>query len=371
MAWASGRVAPLPLPAAACGEAVRDLLRQHHVEAVLGPLLPVAERDSVLVRQMAQSRGRTDFLLLEGERLLPVMRDPHCCPVLLKGAALALTVYPQRTDRWFVDLDILVPRSEVDAVCARMMDAGYHLLHGERDPLFYEKYHLHRMMLGPQGSIVEVHWDLTIPGSVYRHDVAGVFSRATECALGQQPALCASAVDQVLHGVYQNIADGFLDLRRVLDLVLLMRLLTASDWDYLVGEAHDTGMSRALWLTLHNMKLLTRLDVPAGVLGALAPGKLSQRTLRGLRVDEGLLERRAEAQAGYAQMLHLILTPNTRQRCREIGRSLAVGEAVLLDQGHRPDRLPGWLSRGVIGLRRAKYLLTGGLWVVRAWFAGR
>ncbi len=355
-AWAAGRTAPLVLPAGVTAEAITFCLREHNVEAALGRLLPEAARDEVFVNNVNLSRSRSDFLLLEYERLLPILQTPDWQPALLKGAALALGTYSEPTDRWFLDLDVLVPRPEVDAVCKRLEEAGYRHLEGKRDPLFYEKYHLHRIMLGPQGSVVEIHWDLTIPGSVYKHDVPGVFERAEGCTLGRHRVLCAAPVDQILHGVYQNIADGFVDLRRILDQVLLVRRLTPADWAYLVEEAQRTGMAKALWLSLYNVKLMAGVDVGDDILDALAPGSATRRTLRGLQVSAGCLERRAPQVEGYTQMLHFLLTPTERQRIREIFRSLWVGEGMLLDRGHRPDQLPGPGRRFMIWLRQVKVL---------------
>ncbi len=356
-AWAGGRTTPLPLPAGVAVQAVRERLLAHNIEAVLGPLLPEPSRDTVFSKQMSLSRSRSDFLLLEYERLLPVLSASAWRPVLLKGAALALRTYEQPTDRWFLDLDVLVPRAEVNGVCARLEAAGYRHLRGKRDPLFYEKYHLHRIMLGPQGSVVEVHWALTIPGSVYGYDVAGVFDRAEICRLGRHEARCAAPVDQVLHAVYQNIADGFIDLRRVLDMTLLMRRLEAVDWRYLVSEAQRTGMARGLYLTLHQVKLIAGVEPPTGTMAALDPGPATRRTLRGLQVVAGCLDRKASSTEGYAQTLHLLLTPGARLRAREIFRSIWVGEALLLDQGHRPDQMPGIAHKTLIGLRQFKTLV--------------
>lgn len=355
-AWAAGRKDPVPLPQLVSGQEIRASLVAHNVEAVLGSLLPDAERTTELNEQVDYSRTRSGFLLLECERLLPVLTGEDWQPVLLKGSALALGTYPCQSDRWFLDLDVLVPQDRVDLVCDRLMEAGYRYLQGKRDPLFYDKYHLHRIMLGPQGSVVEVHWDLTLPGSVYRHDVPGVFERAETCVLGARQVLCAAPVDQVLHGVYQNIADGFLDLRRVLDMVLLTRRLEQPDWDYLVAESQRTGMAKALYLSLHIMKQISGQAVPDGVLAVLHPGAALCRTLRGLAVAAGCLDRRAEQGGSYTPMLHLLLTPGPRLQIREILRSLWVGEALLLDQGHRPEQLPGLTGRTLIGLRQLKTL---------------
>lgn len=365
-AWADGDSHPVAPAAAIDLSRIKTSLCDHNVEAALGPLLCTADVDDQFAAKMAESRSRSEFLLLECERILPVLTTETCRPVLLKGVALALTTYEVPSDRWFLDLDILVPADEVSEACLRLESLGYRPLRGRRDPLFYDKYHLHRIMLGPQGAVVELHWDLTLPGSVYRHDVAGMVQRAEKCRLGRLEVLCASAVDQLLHGVYQNIADGFVDLRRVLDGLMLVKCLNESDWTYLVAEAQETGMKAAFWLTLHNMKSIGGGAVPEDVMRSLRPGNLTHRIFHGLRVDLGCFDRNATRIVGYTQTLHLLTTPTNRQRIREVMRSLWVDEGVLLDLGYRSDRLPGWGKRTVLGLRRAKMLVVVGWRVARA-----
>lgn len=368
--WAAGRETTVPLPPGVGAEAVVALLHAHKVEAALGPLLPPAVANEAFARQMDLGRNRTDFLLLELERLCPVFAAVDVHPVVLKGAALALGTYVRPADRWFLDLDLLVPRPAVTEVCARLETAGYLPMQGRRDPLFYEKHHLHRIMLGPPGSVVEIHWALTLPGSVYRHDVAGVEARAEPFALGRHQVQCAAPVDLILHGVYQNIADGFVDLRRVLDLVQLVRRLDAAKWAELVALSHLGGTQRALWTSLHMMKQMTDVAAPPEVASALQPDWATRRTLEGLQLPTACLDREAERAEGYAQMLHLLLTPTWPQRLREALRSLWVGEAMLLDQGHDPNHLPGFIKRSKLGLGQFKYLLMAKLSLFRAFVTG-
>ena len=369
-AWAAGSTTPVPLPAGVSATAVSRRLRAHNIEAALAPLLPPEVLTPEFAAEIAVSRTRSTLLLLECERLLPALGGSDWQPVLLKGAALALATYADPSDRWFLDLDILVPRPEVADVCRRLAGIGYRDLRGRRDPLFYEKYHLHRIMLGPQGSVVEIHWDLTIPGSVYSHDVPGVSVRAERRQLGRCPVLCAAPVDQILHGVYQHIADGFVDLRRVLDLVLLSRHLTPADWAHLVAEARRTGMQRALFLSLHIMKSIAEVDCPREVEEALDPGFATRRILRGLDVAEACLDRHAAETDGFTQMLHLLLTPTARLRAREVLRSLWVGEDRLLDQGYDPKHLPGFIVRSKIGLRQVKSFIFFSINTAKAFVTG-
>ena len=355
-AWAKGAAEPVAPPEGLDPAAVRAALLAHNVDVALGDLLPAAWRDDEFAARRAASRQRSGDLLLECERILPLVRRHAERPVLLKGAALALRTYPDPTQRWFLDLDLLVPRPAVAAVCRELEQAGYRPLANARDPRFYEKYHLHRILLGPAGACVEVHWDLTLPGSVYHLEGAAVAARARPDRLGHQPVWRPCPVDQVLHAVYQNIADGWLDLRRVLDLALLVPRLSAAEAVMLADLARRTGLMRGLVLSLHSVKCLTGVSHPdlAELDRELDP--LGWRLARGLDLPGGCLDRRARAVEGHTALLHLLATPRGNQRLREAGRLLWVGEERLLDMGHRAAALPGMLGRSRIGMHQVVLL---------------
>lgn len=360
-AWANGAVGPVELPADVDPVAVRAALLAHNVDATLGPLLPAHLRTAVFDEQMAASRTRTADLLLECERILPLVRRHAERPLLLKGGALALRTYPDPGQRWFLDLDLLVPRSAVAAVCHELEEAGYRPLPNGRDPRFYEKYHLHRILLGPGGACVEVHWDLTLPGSVYLLSAAGVTARARPHRLGRVSLWHPSPVDQILHAVYQNIADGYRDLRRVLDLALLVHALNHAESLMLVDLAERAGLERGLALSLHVMKSVTGVEREWMVPLDRAFGAAGWRLVRGLDVVGGCLERRAGSVEGYTALLHLLTTPRGRLRLRETARLLWVGEERLLDMGHRAGALPGLWGRTRVGVHQAVLLarMTG------------
>ena len=163
-AWAKGAAGPVVPAADLDAAALRAALLAHNVDARSAACCRPTCADETFTEQLAASRARSTDLLLECERILPLVRRHAERPVLLKGAALALRSYPDPAQRWFLDLDLLVPRSAVGPVCRELEQAGYRPLPDGRDPRFYEKYHLHRILLGPAGACVEVHWDLTLPG---------------------------------------------------------------------------------------------------------------------------------------------------------------------------------------------------------------
>lgn len=357
---------PVTPPAGVDPSAVRAALLAHNVDVALGDLLPPDWVDADFAARRAASRQRSVDLLLECERILPLVRRQADRPVLLKGASLAMRAYPAPTQRWFLDLDLLVPRSAVGSVCRELEQAGYRALPNARDPRFYEKYHLHRILLGPAGACVEVHWDLTLPGSVYRLEGVGVAARSRPDRLGLQPVWRPCAVDQVLHAVYQNIADGWLDLRRVLDLALLVPRLSPAEAVMLTDLAHRTGLARGLALSLHVVKYLAGVEHPDLVDLEHELDGLGWRLARGLDVAGGCLDRRARAVEGHTTLLHLLATPRGSQRFRETGRLLWVGEERLLDLGHQAAALPGVVGRSRVGLHQVVLLARVGRLAARA-----
>lgn len=364
--WAKGSTSTVGAPPDLDAAGVRAALLAHNVEAALGPLLPAEFRDESFTAQMAVSRARSTDLLLECERILPLVCRHTERPVLLKGAALALRNYPDPGQRWFLDLDLLVPRPAVAGVCRELEQSGYRPLPDGRDPRFYEKYHLHRILLGPAGACVEIHWDLTLPGSVYRLSHSGVSARARPDRLGRLPLWRPSPVDQILHAVYQNIADGYLDLRRVLDLALLVPRLSPAETILLADLARRSGLGRGLALSLHVVKSITGLEPEwAGELDREF-GAAGWRMVRGLDVVGGCLERRGRSVEGYTALLHLLTTPRGGLRLREIGRLLWVGERLLLDMGHRAGALPGLRGRTRVGAHQARMLARMAAMAMRA-----
>lgn len=371
MASQAGQVpAPVPMPDGVEPQKIRELIEAHNVEVALGPFLPINYHTESFRQSTMAASQRTAFLLMELERILPAITYEGCTPVVLKGAALASTLYRNPLERWFVDLDILVPRSQLEEVYRRLEEKGYRHYAGKRDPQFYERHHFHRILNGPQGSVLEVHWGLTAPNSVYSYDVEGLFDRALPAKIGQVDFLVSAPVDQVLHGVYQNITDGYIDLRRATDMALLMEGLNEEDWLYLMKESRRIRMGTAFQTWLHVVKEILGKEPPCSVPKELVPGWATKRTLHGLNVAGGLLERSAESVDGYTYMLHLLFTPNLANRLREIKRNLLPGEAGFMDNGYGPDEKPTVIKRIHSSLYHLKHLMLSSLRALKALFSG-
>ena len=362
-AWASGVAGTVPPPAgldpAALGRLLNAQPAMQTLAASVAPeaLGPGGARELALAAEVA--RRRTGLMLLELERILPALADAGCRPVVLKGAALALTVYPRPEERWFVDLDLWVPREQVAAARGALEGRGYRLSQPDLARRYYRRHHFHEIMISDQGACVEIHWALTLPDSVYRHDLDRLDAGATPRALGQARLRVPSAVDQVLHGVLQSVAGGFGDLRRILDLHRLEATLEDRDREVLVERALAANLGTALWLHHRLRADLLGAAMPAVVDRGCRPPASLIRTLEDLRVGEVCLGWRPPYFEGYTRLLHWLCTPRAL-RPREVGRYLWPGEADLLVAGLDPGRrlAPGlwsrlWVERVMTALRLA------------------
>jgi hypothetical protein len=201
--------APPPLDAATwhdlAGQAVRERL---------GPLLHAALQRSArtyapaAVRAaLAQEHCRAAAAALyQQQELAAILRacaEAQIPSVVLKGAALALTLYPDPALRPCGDLDLLLPSAAVPHVL-RMLEADgyinrYHARRADgRLPRDTCEYHYSRG--GAQPAIVEPHWHITSsPYYVRRLPVTWFWQQTEHVTFGAAPALVLAPPAQFLH----------------------------------------------------------------------------------------------------------------------------------------------------------------------------
>jgi hypothetical protein len=120
------------------GRFLHLLASQPALQTVVGGAarsLLTADENRQLDHTLEVCRRRTTTMLLELERILTPLQAAGCRPVILKGASLALTAYDAPEDRWFVDLDLLVPPDEVQDAYAVLGRLGYGFTGNDRTRL--------------------------------------------------------------------------------------------------------------------------------------------------------------------------------------------------------------------------------------------
>ena len=194
--------------------------------------------------------------------------------MLLKGAALATTVYPSFAARPMGDVDILVNPEEAQRAWQCLVDAGWtaELAGGEK---FYEGHHHLMGLTDPHGLhlVLEVHRAMLPTPGPFSLDETEVWREARSVRLGSGTAWIPSDRHLLLH---LCVHFGWSDMmssglgRAVRDATAVAGHATV-DWPGFVELARRTRSSSCAYWTLRLARDLSGAMVPESSLRALRP----------------------------------------------------------------------------------------------------
>jgi len=233
--------------------------------------------------------------------LLHAFADGRLDLLVLKGAALAETVYPRPSLRRFGDLDVLV-RGD-DAARARILLEGLGYI---VDPMQWEElirsrdcqanffHHTERGAV-----VVELHTNLInndlFFGQIHVDD-QGLWERAQSVRLAGSDARMLGPEDQILH-LCLHLAGHYLAAPQSLRDIAQVCSVSPMDWPLFVRLAQKAGAATACFAGLFAAARLLGTPVPPTVLDALAP-RAARRRL------EQIAKARAADSIGNITALH-------------------------------------------------------------------
>ncbi len=219
------------------------------------------------------------------EQTLAALAAASIPAVLLKGAALAFTVYRSLTERPMADLDLLVPRERADEAREVALSVGWGWRHDAQLDDFYATHHHLAPLTDPKGMGValELHTALFFEGHPFRFTPEMIWRDAIPVEVGGVPALVPSMPHLLLHlclhlawshGFEEGVWRGVRDVDAV---VTDGRL----DWDAFSRLAVDSRAASACFWTLRLTRALLDTSVPSEVLRALRP-RLPESAVRAI-----------------------------------------------------------------------------------------
>lgn len=210
----------------------------------------------------------TSALLDDLVRRLVAVGHP---PMLLKGSALARSVYPSLIDRPMTDLDLLLPRATARAAWSILRKDGWPVEHEEADA-FCETHHHLPPLIDPRGAnvVLELHHSMMpVPGP-FALDDDRIWSEARPLASG---ALMPSPVHLLLHLCVHFAWSDWLSYgiaRTVRDVAALANA-DLVPWDAFVDCAHEARASTCAYWTLALARSLAGAEIPDDALARLRP----------------------------------------------------------------------------------------------------
>ncbi len=222
--------------------------------------------------------------------ILAACADAHIAPVVLKGAALAATAYPDPTLRSMADIDLLIALHNVPRLSEIMAALGYghqELYYGHE---FNAGYGYHLLLRHPAGRYlpVEVHWGLASgPERRNRLTAAALLARTIPAAGDSSPddwrrnARVLTPVAQIVYLATHTATEGhaFGRLVWLVDLAATAAGLDRRDWDAVTRLARQARAATAVWTTLTLSHDLLAAPVPEALLAELRPNGFLLRAL--------------------------------------------------------------------------------------------
>lgn len=220
------------------GHGARPILAARLLQqpASLRPPDDVVERLRGELLRSAAVAMREDRVLAT---LLERLRERGIAPLLLKGAALSRSVYPDPAMRPGSDIDLLVREDELEASSEVILGMGY------RAPYDFHAFSRfttpHQVFLPPEPMArpLELHWGL---GQGFAQDpgrLEGLFSRSIAVPYPAFAFRTLGHVDHLAfcahHALYHH--GSGVRLSWVCDLAYLSGMLAPTDWQALPGRA--------------------------------------------------------------------------------------------------------------------------------------
>lgn len=242
-------------------ESLARLLADHRLHALvttksseLGPHLADLDQGPELIEMLAAARQSLRLLALRDTILEKGLADALRAlelagiqPVILKGRALALTVYDDPWHRPHSDVDLLIDAGDV-AVTQRVLDsAGFALPHGIRGQFTSHQFLYSRELAAGVQLHLDVHWKLS-----NRHQFAEAITysearrRAQSICLHGVTHRIVSFEDALLHALihlYAHHHDEFQPAIWLYDIYLLIEQLTDAQLLALLRRAQSAGAS--------------------------------------------------------------------------------------------------------------------------------
>jgi len=252
-----------------------------------------------LIAAHISSAARSIRIRRELERIVRAFSAAAIPVVLLKGAALATTVYEDFTLRPMGDIDVLVQPRSLDRARESLLAVGYRPDASQEPVEWYRKNHHHDQPLHSVDHhvTIELHFHIVPPNCPFTIPIDELWNLALPIRIGDCPALVLSPEHLVLHSSIHlctiNRVKG--QLRGLIDIAAILRRFHSSfRWPMLVELASRSAAAADVYHSLMLAAEYAGAELPSEVLrelrSALKCGgferRVSSRIFRSAVVDQ-------------------------------------------------------------------------------------
>ena len=209
-------------------------------------------------------------------------------PVLLKGAAYLFTNGPAAPGRIFQDIDILLPKAQLEKAERALFFGGWATTHLDAyDQKYYRKWmhELPPLMHMRRGSVLDIHHTIMPETSYIKLDGQKLLANAVTVDAGEGFSVrVLSNIDMVLHSATHLFQEGEFDhgLRDLFDLDRMMRAFSQQPgfWDALLDRAEQLELIRPLFYATRYAQRVLETPIPEHIKQTLTAGYTSKWRMR-------------------------------------------------------------------------------------------
>jgi hypothetical protein len=250
--------------------------------------------------------------------------------VLLKGTALAYTVYEEPSLRLKGDIDAWIQADRMAAAVTALEALGYRSTEkAERPPALVSLVGGERQMASglPGTGLVELQGPAFRGEWVRRTteiDQAALWRRCVPVTIEGHPARAMAPEDALIHLCHHQAIShqfSFPWVRGLLDLHLIVQR-AGPDWQEVVVRAASWRLATVVWTVMGLARQLFNTPVPDAVLGSLAPAPWRRRAIGRLRLEQMLIEMKPGGYRRRRFLIQLLLIDRGRDAARMMWRGL-------------------------------------------------
>lgn len=247
------------------------VIASNEVTAAASHLAPVRQAGGGQTMQ-------TMLLYAEMTKVVGLLNEADIPVVVLKGPALADTVYPDPALRAYGDIDILIHEKDLLQTSEILRNRGYVEEHESNHPHRIHQCHgifQRKFLNSDSGHLVEVHCDHLQIG-LEPVSMDEIWSDATEHSFGRATARVLEQHDLFVQLCVHLLRHGFERLAWFKDLDLMVRGGTL-DWELVAAKAQKQGCLDSMAYTLHLLTRVLGTQLPEGAARLVeSQGRLSR-----------------------------------------------------------------------------------------------
>ena len=237
----------------------------HHLKTIkLISILP-EEIQARLKNFYHQNTIRNLLIFKELSVILQKLHQANIPVILLKGSHLIATTYRNLSLRFLNDVDIMVPKPDLEETHQILVKAGY-FPKDEFEPEIHCKteHHLPRH-IKPGILGIEVHWTIEKPNSPFPIDIDGLWQRTVAIQFQNIHALGLSLEDLLpqlcIHICYHHHFQ--IGLKALYDIALLLKVHeTEINWQKVENRIRDWKMVNCVQATMNFVQELFQPNLP-------------------------------------------------------------------------------------------------------------